>query len=69
MTWRLVSTVLAVHQMARPLFGVQFSQLAYSDFTLAATGNGPGVGSQRSHLGLSADPGGTRNGKPWFVEN
>jgi uncharacterized protein GlcG (DUF336 family) len=46
------------NQPAGPLFGVQFSQLACSDFSLAATGNGPGVGPQRSPLGLSADPGG-----------
>lgn len=57
------------NQPSGPLFGVQFSQLACSDFTLAATGpqvtNPPAnlpitatVGPQRSPLGLSADPGG-----------
>ncbi|MFT4613236.1 MAG: hypothetical protein ACI9NT_000374, partial [Bacteroidia bacterium] len=41
-----------------PLFGVQFSQLACSDFTTASTGTGTSVGPHRSPLGLSADPGG-----------
>ena len=45
-------------QASGPLFGVQFSQLACSDFMQAASGTGPGVGPQRSPLGLSADPGG-----------
>lgn len=45
-------------QPAGPLFGVQFSQLACSDFTRAFDGVGPSVGPQRSPLGLSADPGG-----------
>ncbi|GAB3273480.1 heme-binding protein [Parahaliea aestuarii] len=59
------------NQPSGPLFGVQFSQLACSDFTLAATGPQTAVpaapvalpltatvGPQRSPLGLSADPGG-----------
>ncbi|MBY6203784.1 heme-binding protein [Halomonas denitrificans] len=46
------------NQPSGPLFGVQFSQLACSDFTLAATGGGASPGPQRSPLGLSADPGG-----------
>lgn len=45
-------------QPAGPLFGVQFSQLACSDFIGRFNGIGPGVGPQRSPLGLSADPGG-----------
>lgn len=45
-------------QPAGQLFGVQFSQLACSDFTRAFDGVGPSVGPQRSPLGLSADPGG-----------
>ncbi len=44
-------------QPAGPLFGVQFSQLACSDTMLASSG-APGVGPQRSPLGLAADPGG-----------
>lgn len=47
-----------------PLFGVQFSQLACSDFTGSETGS---IGPQRSPLGLSADPGGFplyKNGVP-----
>lgn len=44
-------------QPAGPLFGVQFSQLACSDFSQRFTG-GPSIGPQRSPLGLSADPGG-----------
>jgi uncharacterized protein GlcG (DUF336 family) len=44
------------NQPAGPLFGVQFSQLACSDFTLG--GAAPGVGPRRSPLGLAADPGG-----------
>jgi uncharacterized protein GlcG (DUF336 family) len=55
------------NQPAGPLFGVQFSQLACSDFTLSADPAGPGVGPQRSPLGLSADPGGFplyKNGTP-----
>ena len=46
------------NQPSGPLFGVQFSQLACSDFTSAFNGIGPGPGPQRSPLGLSADPGG-----------
>ncbi len=44
------------NQPAGPLFGVQFSQLSCSDFTVdsAAITHGP----KRSPLGLSADPGG-----------
>lgn len=45
-------------QPAGPLFGVQFSQLACSDFVRTFDGVGPSVGPQRSPLGLSADPGG-----------
>jgi uncharacterized protein GlcG (DUF336 family) len=42
-----------------PLFGVQFSQLACSDFmTRFQSGQAPGPGPKRSPLGLSADPGG-----------
>lgn len=46
------------NQPSGPLFGVQFSQLACSDFTLASSGAAISVGPQRSPLGLSADPGG-----------
>ncbi|MGA0838267.1 MAG: heme-binding protein [Pseudomonadales bacterium] len=45
-------------QAGGPLFGVQFSQLACSDFMQRADGLGVSVGPQRSPLGLSADPGG-----------
>jgi uncharacterized protein GlcG (DUF336 family) len=45
-------------QPAGPLFGVQFSQLACSDFSRASTGTAVGTGPRRSPLGLSADPGG-----------
>jgi uncharacterized protein GlcG (DUF336 family) len=45
-------------QAAGPLFGVQFSQLACSDLTIASSGASTTVGPQRSPLGLSADPGG-----------
>lgn len=42
-----------------PLFGVQFSQLACSDFNLRFSSlTSPGAGPRRSPLGLSADPGG-----------
>ncbi|AOW78261.1 hypothetical protein A3Q34_16270 [Colwellia sp. PAMC 20917] len=42
-----------------PLFGVQFSQLACSDFSLRFSPlNLPSAGPRRSPLGLSADPGG-----------
>lgn len=44
------------NQPAGPLFGVQFSQLACSDFTVG--GVDVGVGPRRSPLGLAADPGG-----------
>ncbi len=46
------------NQPAGPLFGVQFSQLACSDFTSAFNGIGPDAGPKQSPLGLSADPGG-----------
>ena len=46
------------NQPGGPLFGVQFSQLACSDFTTAFNGVGPDAGPKRSPLGLSADPGG-----------
>jgi uncharacterized protein GlcG (DUF336 family) len=45
-------------QPGGPLFGVQFSQLACSDFTRAFDGPQAGAGPQRSPLGRSADPGG-----------
>lgn len=44
-------------QPAGPLFGVQFSQLACSDFVRKYT-VGVDAGPKRSPLGLSADPGG-----------
>lgn len=51
-----------------PLYGVQFSQLACSDFmSRFQTGQSPGPGPRRSPLGLSADPGGFplyKNGVP-----
>jgi uncharacterized protein GlcG (DUF336 family) len=46
------------NQPSGPLFGVQFSQLACSDFTRAFDGVGPSPGPHRSPLGLAADPGG-----------
>jgi len=46
------------NQPAGPLFGVQFSQLACSDFIRNFNGVGPDAGPHRSPLGLSADPGG-----------
>src|ERR1700676_1246488 len=46
------------NQPSGPLFGVQFSQLACSDFIGKSSGSAPSVGPQRSPLGLSADPGG-----------
>jgi uncharacterized protein GlcG (DUF336 family) len=46
------------NQPAGPLFGVQFSQLACSDFTLSGSVPGAQVGPQRSPLGLAADSGG-----------
>jgi uncharacterized protein GlcG (DUF336 family) len=45
-------------QPSGPLFGVQFSQLACSDFTRNFNGVAPDPGPHRSPLGLSADPGG-----------
>lgn len=45
-----------LNQPGGPLFGVQFSQLACSDFTLGGVSRGPGP--RRSPLGLAADPGG-----------
>ncbi|MCZ6460301.1 MAG: heme-binding protein, partial [Gammaproteobacteria bacterium] len=45
------------NQPGGPLFGVQFSQLACSDFNLRFTA-GADAGPKRSPLGLSADPGG-----------
>lgn len=45
-------------QPAGPLFGVQFSQLACSDFMRLSAGTAAVAGPQRSPLGLSADPGG-----------
>ncbi len=45
-------------QPGGPLFGVQFSQLACSDFVQAFNGIGTSAGPHRSPLGLSADPGG-----------
>lgn len=46
-------------QPSGPLFGVQFSQLACSDFTRTFNNLDPDtVGPKRSPLGLSADPGG-----------
>jgi uncharacterized protein GlcG (DUF336 family) len=45
-------------QPSGPLFGVQFSQLACSDFVTTYDGVGPDIGPKRSPLGLAADPGG-----------
>jgi len=45
-------------QPGGPLFGVQFSQLACSDFVAAWNGATNSPGPHRSPLGLSADPGG-----------
>ena len=45
-------------QPGGPLFGVQFSQLACSDFTQPFDGIGVSGGPHRSPLGLAADPGG-----------
>ena len=55
------------NQPAGPLFGVQFSQLACSDFSQRYTGGAAEPGPHRSPLGLAADPGGMplyRNGVP-----
>jgi uncharacterized protein GlcG (DUF336 family) len=46
------------HAPSGPLFGVQFSQLACSDFVSASMGAAAGAGPHRSPLGLAADPGG-----------
>lgn len=46
------------NQPSGPLFGVQFSQLACSDFTSKSKTPGPDPGPHRSPLGLAADPGG-----------
>lgn len=46
------------NQPGGPLFGVQFSQLACSDFMLDAADPTILVGPKRSPLGLSPDPGG-----------
>lgn len=46
------------NQPSGPLYGVQFSQLACSDFTRAFNGVKPDPGPHRSPLGLAADPGG-----------
>lgn len=45
-------------QPAGPLFGVQFSQLACSDFSRRFDNIGASIGPHRSPLGLAADPGG-----------
>lgn len=47
-----------VNQPGGPLFGVQFSQLACSDFMRRASLMQGMTGPKRSPLGLSADPGG-----------
>lgn len=47
-----------LQQPAGPLFGVQFSQLACSDFTGVFDGVAPSEGPMRSPLGLSGDAGG-----------
>jgi uncharacterized protein GlcG (DUF336 family) len=46
------------NQPSGPLFGVQFSQLACSDFIRRSPGSAAVPGPQPSPLGLSADPGG-----------
>lgn len=46
------------NQPSGPLFGVQFSQLACSDFAREFKGGPADAGPKRSPLGLSADPGG-----------
>jgi uncharacterized protein GlcG (DUF336 family) len=45
-------------QPSGPLFGVQFSQLACSDFSTRFNNTAPNSGPHRAPLGLSADPGG-----------
>ena len=65
-TTRTASQIVQEHfnpgefnQPSGPLFGVQFSQLPCSDFSLRfSAGDLPGAGPRRSPLGLSADPGG-----------
>ena len=64
-TTRTASQIVQAHfnpndnrQPGGPLFGVQFSQLPCSDLSNRFSGISPGVGPQRSPLGLSADPGG-----------
>jgi uncharacterized protein GlcG (DUF336 family) len=47
-----------MQQAGGPLFGVQFSSLACSDFISQFNGTAPSTGPQRTPLGLSADPGG-----------
>jgi uncharacterized protein GlcG (DUF336 family) len=47
-----------INQPGGPLFGVQFSQLACSDFMRRASLMQASTGPKRSPLGLSADPGG-----------
>lgn len=47
-----------INQPGGPLFGVQFSQLACSDFMRRADAAQADTGPKRSPLGLSADPGG-----------
>lgn len=47
-----------LNQPSGPLFGVQFSQFACSDFIGSFNGIAASVGPQRSPFGLSADPGG-----------
>ncbi|MDJ0652952.1 MAG: heme-binding protein [Xanthomonadales bacterium] len=63
-TTRTASQIVQEHfnpgeigQPGGPLFGVQFSQLPCSDFSLRFTG-AVDAGPKRSPLGLSADPGG-----------
>lgn len=46
------------NQPGGPLFGVQFSQLACSDFVRNFNGTGTDAGPKRAPLGLSADAGG-----------
>jgi len=46
------------HTAGGPLFGVQFSQFACSDFISPNTAAAPTPGPHNSPLGLSADPGG-----------
>jgi uncharacterized protein GlcG (DUF336 family) len=47
-----------LHQPSGPLFGVQFSSLACSDFIRPASGAATTAGPHSTPLGLSADPGG-----------